>query len=407
MKHLTQAVILAGGLGTRLRPLTETEPKPMIRFFDKPFLQYLIEILKNNGITRILLLVGYRHETIEEYFGDGSRFGVFITYSYDPPQTDTGTRIARALDFIDRHFLLLYGDNLWPLRIDELIDSYNRVGLPALVTVYRNSELATKNNVYVNEKSIVEIYDRARENTRVNGVDIGFFLLDKRVFTPCPKDNFSFEDVILSRLVGQKMLAAFVTDHKYYGLSNLKRTAMIESYLTPKKVVFLDRDGVINKRPKKASYVTSWREFSFLPRAIDALVLLKRKGYSMYIVTNQPAVARGVMEKKQLDAIHSNLCRELKKRGIVLSGIYSCLHGWNDGCACRKPQPGLFFQVAREHAINLTESICIGDDGRDIMAGKRAACKTIYIGTTPKDSFSPDERPDFVYTSLFEAAVAL
>src|SRR3989344_783451 len=104
MQPIKQTVILAGGLGTRMRPLTFTAPKPMIPIHGKPFLVYIIELLKKNGITHILLLVGYLHEQIEEYFGDGKDFGVSISYSYSPVEADTGTRIKNSIPLLNHFF---------------------------------------------------------------------------------------------------------------------------------------------------------------------------------------------------------------------------------------------------------------------------------------------------------------
>ena len=177
----------------------------------------------------------------------------------------------------------------------------------------------------------------------------------------------------------KRKLSGYLTDVKYYSISDMERVKITEKYLAPKKVVFLDRDGVINKRPRKAGYVKTWAEFEFLPRSIEAIKLLKREGYKLFIISNQPGIARGKMSKKDLDVIHKKMQQELKKNDAKLDGIYFCPHGWNDGCSCRKPKPGLLLQASREHLIDLTKTILIGDDERDIMAGETVGCKTFLI----------------------------
>ncbi len=146
-----------------------------------------------------------------------------------------------------------------------------------------------------------------------------------------------------------------------------------------KKVIFLDRDGVINKKPKKADYVKKWQEFEFLPGAIEAIKLLNQNSYDIYVITNQPGISRGVMSKQDLDLIHQKMEQELEKEGAKLQGIYCCTHGWDDGCECRKPKPGLLFQAARDHNLDLAEVVFIGDDERDLQAGEAAGCKTILL----------------------------
>ncbi len=236
MSNIKQAVILAGGQGIRMHPLTLTTPKPMIPIHGKPFLAYLIELLKKNGISEVILLVGYLHKTIEEYFGDGKKFGLSIHYSFSSVEADTGTRIKNALQLLDNNFLLLYGDNYWPLRLTDLTDFYEKMNTKASVVVYSNLDSITKNNIFVDGHGLIQIYDRSRTKENLNGVDIGFFILDKSIFINLPEENFSFEDVILPRLVTERQLAGFLTHHKYYGLSNPGRIPAIEKYLSPKKL---------------------------------------------------------------------------------------------------------------------------------------------------------------------------
>lgn len=392
MKHVTQAVILAGGMGTRLRPRTNTIPKPMIRIHGRPFLWYLIELLKKNQIRRVVILVGYKHQVIERYFGEGKKFGVTITYSYSPVEADTGTRIQQALPYIDTTFLLMYGDNYWPMDMRLLEESFMRAKKDAMVTVYSNRDHATRDNVIV-RKGMVALYDRMRQKPNLRGVDIGFFLLKKRIFRNLPKANFSFEDVVVSRLVKEGQLAAYVTDHKYYGLSTPDRIPAIEDYFRPRNVVFLDRDGVINHKAPKATYITKWSDFVLLPNALAGLALLAKKRYEIYLVTNQAGIARGMMTVSDLTRLHARMKKELVRHGIHLSGIYVCPHGWDEGCECRKPKPGLFFQAASDHHINLCESYCIGDDERDIQAGQQAGCTSYKVGTNEcKDLLSAVKR---------------
>lgn len=379
MRSIRQAVILAGGLGTRMRPLTFKTPKPMIKIHNTPFLVYLIEMLKKNGIQEVIILVGYLHEQIENYFGDGKKFGISIKYSYSSVDSDTGTRIRNALPLLQKKFLLLYGDNYWPLQLEILISFYNKIGVKNLVTVYSNFDNATKSNIFVGNDGLVKIYDKTRTEQNLNGVDIGFFILDKSIFIRLPKKNFSFEKVIFPRLIKEKQMSGYLTNHKYYGLSNPGRIPMIEEYFKKKKVVFLDRDGVINKRPPKAEYITSWEKFEFLPGAIDALKLLTKKGYEIIIISNQAGIGRGAMTEEDLKKIHKKFLEVCRKEDIEIKGIYYCPHNWDEGCFCRKPKPGMLFKAAADHYFDLTKAVFVGDDERDEQAGQAANCRTILL----------------------------
>lgn len=374
-----QAIILAGGLGTRMRPLTLTTPKPMIPILNKPFLEYIIELLKENDIEEVIILTGYLHEKIEDYFKDGKKFGLKIKYSFSPVEDETGTRIRKAKELIQDKFLLLYADNYWPLRLDQLFSFYKKMNTQGLVTVYSNIDNYTKNNTLVNEKGLVKAYDKSRQTPGLNGADIGFFILNKKVLNLFPEENFSFEKAVLPRLISDKQLAGFLTYHKYYGLSNLERIPVIEEFFKPKKIILLDRDGVINKKPPKAEYVKNWSEFKFLSGTMDALKLLTKKGYEIIIISNQAGIGKGVMTEENLKEIHGKFLEVCEKEGIDIKAIYYCPHNWDDGCFCRKPNPGMLFKAAADHNFDLTKAIFIGDDERDQQAGFASDCRTILL----------------------------
>jgi histidinol-phosphate phosphatase family protein len=379
MKRITQAVILAGGQGVRLRPLTVNTPKPMILIQGKPFLEYIITLLKQNGIKKILILTGYLHEQIEEYFTDGEKFDVSISYSYSPIDDDTGTRIRKAKKFIDNEFLLLYADNYLPLSLDTLFSFYKKKKTLGVVTVYTNEDKYSQNNMFVDGKGLVRVYEKKKLHKKCNGVDTGFFIFKKEVLNLLPKYNCSFETTVLPKLIEKKQLAGFLTHHKYYGLSNLTRIPVIEDFFIPKKVVFLDRDGVINKKAPKAEYITHIKDFLFLPKVKEALQLLQKKGYTIFIVTNQPGIARNMLTERQLESIHTYIFKECKKIGVEIKEIFVCKHGWDENCFCRKPNPGMFFHAAQKYHLDLYNCYCIGDDQRDIIAGQSAGCKTFLI----------------------------
>jgi histidinol-phosphate phosphatase family protein len=231
----------------------------------------------------------------------------------------------------------------------------------------------------VNEKGFVEIYDKTGKAPGLNGVDIGYFILKKNLLRNLPQDNFSFEKVVIQELIKKKQLAGFLTHHKYYGLSNLERMPLIETYFKPRKIIFLDRDGVINRKPPKAEYVKSWNEFHLLPHALDALLLLTKQNYDIYLITNQAGIGRGEMSEKDLQTIHKQFLNLCKKNNIKIKQIYYCPHAWDANCDCRKPKPGMFFRAAADHHFDLTKAVFIGDDERDKIAGDAASCRTVLM----------------------------
>lgn len=383
--ELKQAVILAGGRGERLKPFTDKNPKPMVPVLGKPFLEHLVLLLKDNGIKEIVILTGYLGEKIKDYFGDGSKFGVKIKYSYTPFQNEkgqeneSGLRIKNAENLLDKKFILMYCDNYWPLQLEKLEKFYEMKGADVSLVAFSNKDNSTKNNILVDENGYIVKYDKSRKEEKLNGVEIGFFIINKKVLDLLPNKNCQFERDILPQLVSKKQVSGYLTDNKYYSIGDLERVKDMENFLAPKKVIFLDRDGVINKKAPKADYVKKWEEFEFLSGAVEAIKNLTSKGFDIYLITNQPGVARGLMTKQDLDSIHQKMQEELEKNGGKIKAIYACMHNWDEGCECRKPKPGLLFQAARENYLDLTKIIFIGDDERDEKAGKLAGCKTILI----------------------------
>lgn len=390
MQKITQAVILAGGKGQRLQPFTLNNPKPLITINGQPFINHLINLLKDNGIKEVVLLTGYLEEKIRKHLGNGSNFGIKVKYSYTPllnekgEENQSGIRIKNAESLLDDFFLLLYCDNYWPLQLNQLTKYFKSHPSDTLVTVYSNLDNSTKDNTFVNIKGYVTKYDKARKETGLNGVDIGFFIIKKEVLKLLPKQNLKFESEVLPKLIANKKLSGYLTNQKYYSIGDTKRAKITEKFLSPKKIVFLDRDGVINQKAPKANYIKNWDEFIFLPGAIEAIKLLNTKGYKIFVISNQAGISRKAMTEKDLALIHKNMQKKLKTYGAKIDDFYYCPHGWDEDCECRKPKPGMLLQAAREHFIDLRKATFIGDDERDRQAGESAGCPTILV--TPKNN---------------------
>ncbi|MBF0619424.1 MAG: NTP transferase domain-containing protein [Candidatus Omnitrophica bacterium] len=242
-----QAVIFAGGRGERLRPLTDELPKPMAPVSGRPFADYLVRSLVEAGIQRLLFLVGYRADRIMDHYGDGKSFGLRIDYSVGTAEDLTGRRLLNAYPQLEDRFLLLYGDNYWPVPMAAMTENYARLGLPVTTTVFSNKqgtgEYGFGNNVVVGPRGIVKAYDKSRQAPGLNGIDIGFFLVDKSVIDPDEPGNFSFEETILARVAAEGRLGAFMTDEQYYYITSLENLSGFERIAREKKFLWLERKG--------------------------------------------------------------------------------------------------------------------------------------------------------------------
>ena len=174
-----------------------------------------------------------------------------------------------------------------------------------------------------------------------------------------------------------------------------------------KKAIFLDRDGVINK---EVGYLSNPDDFELIEGAVEALKLLKQKGYLLIVITNQAAIARGYITEKFLKSIHEMMIKRLKQNGVELDDIYYCPHhpDFTGPCDCRKPNPGMILKAELKYNIDLINSYMIGDTLNDIQTGKSARCKTVLVLT----GYGKEEQnkigqivPDMIFKNLKEFAI--
>lgn len=178
--------------------------------------------------------------------------------------------------------------------------------------------------------------------------------------------------------------------------------------MNPYKTVFLDRDGVINE--DAPDYIKSRAEFRYIPGSLDAIARLTRNGCRVIVITNQSAINRGIVPPAELEAIHRELIDAVSAHGGRIADIFFCPHRPDENCACRKPEPGLFFAAHERYGLDLSRSIMVGDSVKDILAGKAAGCGlTVLVETGNGKSAIPSlvkahRRPDHIAANL-DAAV--
>ncbi|MDB0021077.1 HAD-IIIA family hydrolase [Candidatus Pseudothioglobus singularis] len=371
-----QAVILCGGKGTRLLPYTKNTPKPMIDCNAKPFLFHLLTQLHEQGIRNFVLLTGYLSENIENYFKDGSSFGWKISYSDGPVDWKTGRRLWEAKDKLDETFLLLYSDNFTTFSLDKAF-SFHCHSKKSLTFVVSSK---TSGNISLEANNTVKEYNNSRSNKRLNYVEIGYMVVEKeKTFSNFESPNCSFS-LILAQMARNNEIAAFIQQDQYHSISDPKRWKIAEQYLKPKKIILIDRDGVINKKAKQGEYISKWSDFKWIEETRIAMKLLAKEGFRFIVLTNQAGVARGMIDPLELERIHQNMTDEFKKDDIDILNVYLCPHHWEDNCKCRKPNPGMLYQASFDWSFRLDKTIFIGDDIRDCQAAFHAGTKSIFIG---------------------------
>ena len=175
------------------------------------------------------------------------------------------------------------------------------------------------------------------------------------------------------------------------------------------KVVFIDRDGVINRDPggwTEHSYVTTLEEFIFLPGSVKALKRLSEARYDIVVISNQAGISKGYYTKEKLGEINQKMIDELKTEGVRLKKTYYCIHQNSDNCDCRKPKTGLFRLAEKELGITASGNFFIGDGKMDVEAGKKMNMRTILLScgkTDLKDVDEWDVKPDYIFDDLLRA----
>ena len=217
-----QCVILAGGIATRLRPITEKIPKSIVPVCGKPFLEYQLEMLRRNGLTDIVLCVGYLHEHILDYFGDGKNFGVNISYSVESGKLlGTAGAIRQAAKFLKEDFYVQYGDSYLDVSYNDIYDYFHKAGCCALMTVYKNENKWDTSNV-VMEDGLVNIYDKKTRSPEMKYIDYGLSILRRdTVMNLVPEGVASDLTSLFSKLISLKKLAAFEVFNRFYEIGSV------------------------------------------------------------------------------------------------------------------------------------------------------------------------------------------
>ncbi len=388
---ITQAVIFCGGLGTRLMPITKKIPKPMVKINGKPFLEYLIMQCRSNGIKEILLLCGYKHEIIKNYFKDGKKFNLKIKYHYNPPNVQTLKRIYDARNILKNKFLLLYSDNYSPLNIKLLENKLKKNNL--VITLCKKKK---EGNVQLNKKAtLIKNYSKKR---KYNFVEIGYAIVKKKILVDRKNDiNKEFNFLIKNQIYNQK-INFIINNNGYLSISDHKRLKKTKKYFSNDKIILLDRDGIINNKNSKHRYVRHLDELkinkTFFKKYKDIL-----KNKKIICITNQAGVFSGDVKEKNLSEINKKIMNYFYTEKIKFLDFFISRHNFNSNHYDRKPNPGLFIKALKKYKFILDRTVYIGDDIRDIEASYRACCKCIYLGKK-KLSKTQNERFKYILVNL-------
>lgn len=403
---MTQAVILAGGKGTRLASVLGGIPKCLVDVDGKPLLRHQIELLKRYGINEIVILVNHASEYIAEYLRGNSFFGIQIRLLDDGSPRGTAGAILSALDHLKDRFLVLYGDTLLNVDLRRMLDIHESSHADATLFLHPNDHPSDSDLVEIDEEDwITAFHPYPREMTGYypNLVNAALYIMEKRMLerwrafrspSDFGKDLFPAMISAGARLKGYHTFE-YIKDVGTPGrlaraVTQLRDGTMTRASISYKqKAVFLDRDGTLNEH---RGFVRSLDDFTLLPSVAEAIKSLNLAEYRVVVVTNQPVIARGEATFREVKQMHNKLETELGEAGAFIDRIYFCPHHPDTGfegevaelkmrCDCRKPNIEMINRAARELNIDLGHSWMVGDSTVDIETARRAGLRSVLVRT--------------------------
>jgi histidinol-phosphate phosphatase family protein len=383
---INQFVIVAGGEGTRLKKQINSKPKILLEIFDKSLLELYFARAVEFKIKKILLLLCKgASEVMAEVKNLKTKYNVEVDFSVEPESLGTGGAIRFALDKLDDEFLLFYGDIYFNINLNKYLNFFEINQESFAIFTHPNSHVQDSDIIEVDDDELVVKLHRKphRSNLKLrNNVSSGLYLFKK--------DIFKINSDVIEKFDLDKDFIPFLISTFKRGRS-IRNIGTIRDLGTPERLtefrkkkellvksgakpaIFLDRDGTLNKIN---GYISNPNQFFIYPDVPGAIKEFNDLGYWVFVVTNQPVVARGVASPDQIRNIHAKLDFELSNFGAFVDDYFICFHHPDSGfigenidykieCNCRKPRIGLIEKALEKYPIELKDSLLIGDTWRD------------------------------------------
>lgn len=423
------AVIQAGGKGTRLLELTNDKiPKPLLKINGKPMIEWQIENVRKYGIREAVLIVGHLGEKIKDYFEDGAKWGIRLTYIEEQEPLGSAGALYYLKDKLScKQFILIFGDVMFDMDLERMARFHETHDADATLAVHPNTHPYDSDLVIMNEKCQITGID-AKTNERPywyrNIVNAGIYVLSSGLLEQMSKpQKLDLEkDVILPAINKGKIYGYQTTEYikdagtpdRFHEACQEQRRGLWERKNLEKKqkCIFMDRDGTLNVY-KGLSADTD--VFELEKDAAKAVRLINKSGYLAIGITNQPVAARGMCELSDVERIHEKMQTLLGRQGAYLDDFIFCPNHPDKGgpeenikykisSTCREPDIGMIVQMAEKHNIDLTESYMIGVSTVDIRTGINVGLKTVLVKTGQAGMDGKyDRKADYEAGDIWEA----
>lgn len=368
-KKINQAVILAGGLGSRLKEITKKTPKPLIKINNLAFLDYLIFNLSRYGFNQILILTSYKHKLfLKKYHNKILYFNSKITCFREKKPLGTGGALLNVKKKLHSKFLLCNGDTYFDFNINDLEKNFKKNSLIISALANINHDASRYSKVKLKDDYIKTVTDKSKSNRLINS---GYCLIKKEVLKKIKKKICSLEKDVFPILIKTKKIQGKIYNKSFNEFidigvpKDLNKAEIFLERTMYKGAVFLDRDGVINK---DLGYVHNKKNFIWRKGIFKFIKKLNDNNYYIFVVSNQSGIGRGYYTEKDLEKLNNWINHSLYKKGAHIDEFFQALYfkysankKYRKFSNLRKPNTGMIDLAKKKWKIDLKKSILIGD----------------------------------------------
>ena len=372
-KDKLDLVILAGGKGSRIKQYLKRQSKPMSRFNNKYFIEYIIQNYSKYDFNKIYILAGYRSVNIIKKFNKKKYNFVEIECLKEKKLLGTGGALFKLRKKI-KDFILVNGDTIFDINLNDLIKSKDKSALGSIALIKNNSNKKNKklNKLKLSKNNLS--YNKYGE--LMNG---GIYYFKKNIFNYIKNKHCSLENEILPNLINKKIISGKEFEQFFFDIGSPKNYQKAEKTLFKhfnKPAVFLDRDGVINY---DKGYVHKKKDFEFRPGVLKGLKFLCKHNYYIFIVTNQAGIGKKIFSLDDFNKLHIDIKKELQNKNIFINSVsFSPFHPnakikkYKKNSLTRKPGNLMIERIKKEWHVNLFQSFMIGDKISDKICAKKS-----------------------------------
>lgn len=425
--HRVKALVLAAGLGTRLRPLTDRTPKCLIPIADRPLLDYWVENLIAAGVRHARVNTHSHAEQVRAYLDRVNEAGALeLSESYEPRLLGSAGTIAANADLADDadQVILVYADNFSTISLARMLEYHRSHPDPITMLLFQTSYPRACGIAAIDAESrVISFVEKPAEPTS-NLANAGVYIVDREAYREIAAMNaFDLGYDVVPRWVGRMRGWVGSGYHRDIGTAEalgqarqdarevLDSNARVSAQARP--AVFLDRDGTMIQA---VHYLSDPDRVRLLPTTAPALRRFHDAGYACVVVTNQSAVGRGILDEGQLHRIHDELNRQLAREGASIDAIFYSTHvPANDDRTViehpdRKPGPGMILRAAQELNLDISASWMVGDMISDVLTGINAGCRGSVLlspSDVPLELQTPISTRIAVVGDLLDAAAVI